>query len=215
MLFLDLLSGLLMLSLDLFDSCIKSTWYDVFQDVLLKRFTLSFSRVYNDIKGTSKRDEYIMILCVFPRRVRATDLPQLGGRSKILYPLLITWWLMLWYGLSLDIVLYMPILNQFCPLLLTSTLISLGLISSELLLLLETFNKEDIFICGLCWLKNFLYPVTRHKKPYIHAHNFFVSFFCLHQGTSPTTLMNAKQYALIPLLFLLSRLCVFDSHCVT
>ena len=42
MLFLDHLNGLSMLSLDLFNSCIKSTWYDVFQDVLRKRFTLSF-----------------------------------------------------------------------------------------------------------------------------------------------------------------------------
>ena len=35
---------LLMLSLYLFNSCIKSTWYNVFQDVLLKCFTLVFSR---------------------------------------------------------------------------------------------------------------------------------------------------------------------------
>ena len=32
--------GLLMLSLDLFNSCIKPTWYDVFQDVRFKCFTL-------------------------------------------------------------------------------------------------------------------------------------------------------------------------------
>ena len=32
--------GLLMFFLDLFDSCIKPTWYDVFQDVLFERFTL-------------------------------------------------------------------------------------------------------------------------------------------------------------------------------
>ena len=67
--------GLLMLSLDLFNFCIKSTWYDVFQDVLLKRFTLFFLRVYNDIKGTSKQDENIMILSIFPRGVYTTDPP--------------------------------------------------------------------------------------------------------------------------------------------
>ena len=35
---------LLMLSLYLFNSCIKSTWYNVFQDVLRKCFTLVFLR---------------------------------------------------------------------------------------------------------------------------------------------------------------------------
>ena len=59
--------GLLMLSLDHFNFCIKPTWYDIFQDVLLERFTLIFSRVYNDIKSTSKRDENILILSVFLR----------------------------------------------------------------------------------------------------------------------------------------------------
>ena len=54
MLFLHLLNGLSMLFLNLFNSCIKSMWYNVFQDVLLKHFTLIFSRFYNDIKGTSK-----------------------------------------------------------------------------------------------------------------------------------------------------------------
>ena len=74
---------------------------------------------------------------------------------------------------------YCPIcalLNQFYPLLSTNTSISLRLSCSDLLLLLETFNKEDILICSSCWSKHFLYQVTRHKKPYIHAHNFSVSF---------------------------------------
>ena len=39
---------LLMLSLDLFNSCLKPTWYDIFQDVL-KCLTLVFLRFYNDI----------------------------------------------------------------------------------------------------------------------------------------------------------------------
>ena len=45
-----------------------------------------------------------------------------------------------------------------------------------MLLLLETFNKEDIFFSS-CWSKHFLRPVTRHKKPYINAQDFSVSFF--------------------------------------
>ena len=59
--------GFLMLSLDLLHFCIKPTWHDVLQNVLLERFTLIFLRVYNDIKGTSKRDKNIMILSIFPR----------------------------------------------------------------------------------------------------------------------------------------------------
>ena len=41
--------GLLMLSLDLYNSCIKPTWYDVFQDVLFKCFTLGFFAFDYDI----------------------------------------------------------------------------------------------------------------------------------------------------------------------
>ena len=47
-------NGLLMPSLDLFNSCIKLTWYYVLQDALLKCLTLDFSRVYSDIKGTNQ-----------------------------------------------------------------------------------------------------------------------------------------------------------------
>ena len=36
--------SLLMFSLDLFNSCIKPTWYNIFQYVLLKCFTLGFLR---------------------------------------------------------------------------------------------------------------------------------------------------------------------------
>ena len=46
-------NGLLMLSLDLFNSCIKPTWCYVLQDALFKCLTLVFSRVYSDIKDTS------------------------------------------------------------------------------------------------------------------------------------------------------------------
>ena len=41
--------GWLMVYLDLFNFCIKFTWYDVFQDVIFERFTLVFLRFYNDI----------------------------------------------------------------------------------------------------------------------------------------------------------------------
>ena len=61
--------GLLMLFLDLFNPCIKSMWYDVFQDVVLKYLALVFSRVYNDIKGTIQRKELIrfILLIFWPR----------------------------------------------------------------------------------------------------------------------------------------------------
>ena len=56
-----------MLFLDLFNSWIKRTWYDVFQDVLFEGLTLIFLSVYNDIKGTINRDENIMVLSIFRR----------------------------------------------------------------------------------------------------------------------------------------------------
>ena len=56
--------------------------YDVFKDVPLECFTLIFSRVYNDIKSTSKRDENIMILSVFLRGCRImTSHFQPSGKS--------------------------------------------------------------------------------------------------------------------------------------
>ena len=59
-------NGLLMLSLDLFNFCIKSTWYDVFQDVLPEHFTLILSRVYNDIHDTKDWEEFIhLVLLIF------------------------------------------------------------------------------------------------------------------------------------------------------
>ena len=42
--------GLLMLPLDLFNSCIKSTWYDIFQDVFFKHLVLVLFRV-SDIRA--------------------------------------------------------------------------------------------------------------------------------------------------------------------
>ena len=80
--------GLLMFFLDLFDSCIKSTRYDVFQDVFLKWFTLVFLRVYSDIKSTSQRNENIMVLSIFPRGVHTVDPPfslEEGPRSYIFF----------------------------------------------------------------------------------------------------------------------------------
>ena len=47
-------------------------------------------------------------------------------------------------------------LNQFCSSLSRNTSISLRLNSSGLLLALETFNKEDIFICSSFWPKIFV-----------------------------------------------------------
>ena len=70
------------------------------------------------------------------------------------------------------------LLNQFCSLSSARISISLRLNSSDLLLPLETFNKEvDIFICSPFWSKNFLHPVTRYKRAYIYFHNFSISVF--------------------------------------
>ena len=59
--------GMLMFFLDLSDSCIKTTWYDVFQDMFLKHLALFFSRVYSHIKSISQRNEKIMALSIFRR----------------------------------------------------------------------------------------------------------------------------------------------------
>ena len=84
--------GMLMFFLDLSDSCIKTTWYDVFQDMFLKHLALFFSRVYSHIKSISQRNEKIMALSIFPRGGSILWIPlQPGGRPKILYLFLITW----------------------------------------------------------------------------------------------------------------------------
>ena len=51
------------------------------------------------------------------------------------------------------------------------------MLNSSDLLALETFNKENVFICSSFWSKNVLHPVTRYKKSHIYVHNFSVSFF--------------------------------------
>ena len=55
----------------------------------------------------------------------------------------------------------------------------LRLNSSDSLLALETFNKEEIFIYSPFGPKIFLHPVIRHKKVYVYPHNLSVSFFHL------------------------------------
>ena len=175
-----------MLFLNLFNFCIKPKWYYVLQDVLLKCFTLVFLRVYSHIKSTSQWDENIMILSIFPRgSILWIPPPQPGGRPEILFLLLITWQSMLWYR-------YCPIcalLNQFWSPLSTSISISFRLNTSDSLLALETFSKEDTFIYGPFRPKKFLYPVTRHVNVYPQVHvypqNVFVSFFSssdMHQS---------------------------------
>ena len=72
-----------------------------------------------------------------------------------------------------------PLLNQFWSPLSTSTSMSLRLNSSDSLLALETFNKEEIFIYSPFGPKIFLHPLIRHKKVYVYPHNLSVSFFHL------------------------------------
>ena len=98
---------------------------------------------------------------------------------------------------------YCPIcalLNQLCSFLSTSTPISLRLNSSGLLLPLETFNKEDIFIYISFWTKLFCL-VTRHKKVHVYAHNFSVSFFS-SSGTQQSHHLDGCQATGINLCFL-------------
>ena len=67
--------------------------------------------------------------------------------------------------------------------------------------------------------KNCLYLVTKHKKEHAYAHNFSVSFlssfYRLIVFTSPTILMDVRQWVGFLLLFLLFEPFVFDMHCAT
>ena len=125
--------GLLIFFLDLFDSCIKSAWCDILQDVFVKHLALFFSRVYSDIKSTSQQNENIMILSIFPRGshlISSSD--NLAANA------------MIW-----AIPRYCPIcalINQFCSVLSTNTSISLRLTSSGLLQKASLNKEEDIFI---------------------------------------------------------------------
>ena len=91
-------------------------------------------------------------------------------------------------------------LNQFYSSLSTNTSIFLRLNSSDLLLALETFNKEDIFIYSSFWSKTFLYPVTKHKKPKFMPTTFLFLFSLLLTCTNPRTLMDVKQWLKVLLL---------------
>ena len=163
-----------MFFLDLLNPCVKSTWYDVFEDVLLKRLTLVFSRVYNDIKGTGQRDANIMVLSIFP-----------GGPMLQIPPS--TWRKARDFLSSSN--RYCPIcalLNQFCSLLSASTPIALRLNFSDLPLSLETFNKEDIFISTpFLDQKLFASGYKIQKTTHVYAHNASLSLFSssdMHQS---------------------------------
>ena len=61
--------SLLMFSLDLFNSCIKPTWYKIFQDVLLKCFSLVFLRFFNDMHNPKdlSRPPTDVSICLRPK----------------------------------------------------------------------------------------------------------------------------------------------------
>ena len=140
-----------MLFFDLFNSYIKLTWCNVLQVVLLKCLTLVFSRVYRYIKCTGQRNKRIVVLGVFPRRFTQWIPPSACRKAQD--------FISSSDYLSIDVMIraiprYPPIcalLNQFCPFLSTTTSISLRLNLSWLLLALETFNTEDIFIFYFCF----------------------------------------------------------------
>ena len=69
--------------------------------------------------------------------------------------------------------------------------------------------KEDIFVCNSFWLKKVFVP--GQKKSMFTSTIFLTLFSCHQEHTNPTTLMDAKQYALVLLLFLLSMPFVFDN----
>ena len=87
--------------------------------------------------------------------------------------------------------------NQFFSPLSRGTSISLNLNSSGLLLTLETFNKEDIFILFLFGQKSFCIQSSDTKKP-MFMPTIFLSFFFFHllTYTNPNFLMGARQWAL-------------------
>ena len=61
--------SLLMFSLDLFNSCIKPTMYKIFQDVLLKCFSLVFLRFFNDMHNPKdlSRPPTDVSICLRPK----------------------------------------------------------------------------------------------------------------------------------------------------
>ena len=67
--------GLLMFCLDLFNSCIKPTRYDIFQDVLLTCFTLVFLRFYNDMHDPNdlSRSPTDVSICLRPKNFPTWD----------------------------------------------------------------------------------------------------------------------------------------------
>ena len=132
-----LFDGSLMLFLDLFNSCTKPTWYNVFQDVVFERLSLVFFRIYNDI-----HDPVLFCSSLDPNQLGG---PRLLGMSSCLMSIL-------HFSRSFNDVQISSIpknfpmwalLNQFCALLLTRNRISLRLNSPGLLL---PVNKEDFFI---------------------------------------------------------------------
>ena len=60
-----------------------------------------------------------------------------------------------------------------------------------------------------------IFVSNNFKTTICYFHNFSVFRFHLQEHTNPTILMDARQWALTHLLFLLFVTCVFDNHCTT
>ena len=150
-------NGSSMLFLDLFNSCIKPTWYDVFQDVVFERLALIFFRIYNDIHGP-KGWEDLSVLFWWPLGPEQSHVLRQVGTSSCLVSIL-------HFSNSFNDVqiFFFPkhfptwaLLNQFCFSLSMNTTMSLRLNCSS-----DT------------------------KKAYIYLHNFSVSLFLcsdMHQS---------------------------------
>ena len=128
-----------------------------------------------------------MVLSIFSRRVHATNPPSAWRKARDL--------LSSSDNLLVDVMIqaiprYCPIsalLNQFCSLLSTSTSRSLRLNSSGLLLSLETFNKEYIFIYSSFEPKIFCIWSSDTKKSIFMPTIFLSLFSHLLACTNPST----------------------------
>ena len=145
--------------------------------MFLKRLAPVFFRVYNDIKSTSQQNEKIMVLSVFPwgpiLRIpplawrKAGDL--ISSSNNLVVDVMIP-----------AIPRYHPIcalINQFCSLLSTNTSIS------NTSMVLETFNKEDIFIYSPFRQKIFCIW-SSVKKGTCSCPEFFCLLFFIVRDTS-------------------------------
>ena len=82
-------------------------------------------------------------------------------------------------------------LNHFYSSLSTKTSISLRINSSDLLLLLEKFNKEGIFICSSFWSKN-NFVSGYYTQIFLTQHNHKIKCRYFHSHTHSRGISTSK-----------------------